>query len=157
MKAASADLPSAQSTMGRTDYPHALEELFVHDLAVGDFAGRHLFHRESSGLRLKRDGQFECHREVRARDQRTLNSGQAHFVVSGLPFALSRHGLNLAQHSGRGASLRADDVGRVEGFQNLLELALRAEIDERVRNILGSPDRSPIQLFRGSSPKTVQA
>src|ERR1035438_10348694 len=125
---------------------HVVEELFVYDLAVDHFIDGHLFHCESSALRFEGDVQFENHREMRSRHQWAFHDSFVDFVIRDPPLALGfygRNSLGLARLSGRCAGFHADDIVRIEGFQGLLELALRAVFDKYVRNFFGSHYRSP--------------
>src|SRR5438105_1527030 len=86
-----------------SNHLHAVEELFVHDLAASDSVDSDLFHREPSALWLKGDVQFENHRKMRTGDERTFDSGRVDFVVGGPPFALGFDGLkalSFARSSG---------------------------------------------------------
>ena len=63
------------SQVGRSRFLHVVEELLIHNLPIRDFVHRYFFHFEASALRLERDVQLEHHREMRARDKRSLNLG----------------------------------------------------------------------------------
>src|SRR6266404_701652 len=65
---------------------HVVEELFVHDLPVHDLVNGDLLHREPSAFGLKSNVQFESHREVRPRNQRTFDGDRVDFVISRPPF-----------------------------------------------------------------------
>ena len=109
---------------------HVVEELFVDDLAVGDFVDGHLFEREPFGLRFEGDVKFESDSEVRSRDKRTLNCSRVDIVVGGPPFAFGLNGrkaFRLARCSGRRAGFHADDIGRVKSFRGFVKLAFRAK------------------------------
>ena len=54
---------------------HVVEELFVNDLAIGDFVDTDLFQLEAPALRLERDVHFESNGEMRAGDEGAFDSG----------------------------------------------------------------------------------
>src|SRR5690348_16725342 len=105
---------------------HVVEELFVHDLAVGDLVDTHFFHGEPLGLRFKRDVELERNGEMRAGDERALDLRGVNLVIRHPPFAFRLDRLNtfrFARLSGRSSGFDADDVRGVKGFYGLLELA----------------------------------
>ncbi len=97
---------------------HAVEELFVHDFAVGNFVQSDFFHLETSRFRLESDVHFKGDGEVSAGDERAFDRAGVDFVVFDPPFAFGSHGVDtfaLGRLSGRRAGFDADDsrVNRV--------------------------------------------
>src|SRR4051812_5295180 len=70
---------------------HRVEELLVHDFAIGNLVDGNFFHLKTLVLRLERHVQLKNDREVRAGNKRTFYSSRMNVVVRSPPFTLSKN------------------------------------------------------------------